>query len=134
MSLRAPLNRRSIFKIKKRYFTCEGYEQHAYECPAVKCSKCEEFRHYDYLCALKSIYIDIVRIDDFHSLRIAKDVHIPFEVTSDVDELIKSSTPALNKIYVHKVSINDVQNALLEFSIPSDDVRCSLSTSTIERY
>jgi len=66
LSLRASLNRRFTFKIRKqcstceRYghraykcasikcSTCEGYEHHAYECASIKCFKCEEFGHYDY--------------------------------------------------------------------------------------
>jgi len=40
----------------------------------------------------RRVHIDIVRIDDIDNSKIVKDIHIPFEVTSD-DELIKSSTP-----------------------------------------
>ena len=31
-SFRAPVNRRSTFKIRKQYSTFEGYGHHAYEC------------------------------------------------------------------------------------------------------
>jgi len=64
--------------------------------------------------------------------RIVEDVHIPSEITSDVDELIKSSTPILDEIHVHEESISYVQDALNESSTPSHDVRCSLSTPTIK--
>jgi len=52
-----------------------------------------------------------------------EDVHITSEVTNNVvDKSVKSSTPALDKIYVHKESISDVQDALVESStlIPDD--------------
>ena len=64
-----------------------------------------------------------MRIDDIDSSRIVEDVHIPSVVTSDVvDELIKSSTPALDEIHVHEEIISNVQDALVESSIPSHDV------------
>ena len=65
------------------------YEHHAYECPSIKYSKCEEFGHYDYRCPSKSLHIDVVRINDMNNSRIVEGVHIPSEVTSDVTELIK---------------------------------------------
>ena len=91
-------------------------------------------------------------------MRIVENVHIYSEVISDiVDELIESSAPALDEIHaheesisdvqdalaesgtlaldeihVHDESINDIHDALVEFSIPSHDVRCSLSTPTIQ--
>jgi len=77
-------------------------------------------------------HIDIVCIDDINNSRIIEDVHIPFEITSDVDELIKSSALTLDEIYVHEESISDIHEALVESSTPSHDVRCSLFTSTIE--
>ena len=49
-----------------------------------------------------------------------------------VDELIKSTTPTLDEIHVHEESISDVSDALVQSSISSHDVRCSLSTPTIE--
>ena len=63
-----------------------------------------------------------------------------FKVTSYIDELIKSSTPALdeihvheeNLIHIHEENISDIQDAFVESSTPSHDVRCSLSTPTIE--
>jgi len=82
--------------------------------------------------APQRVYLLIVRIDDIDDLRIVKDVHILSEVTSDVNELIKSSTPALDEIYVHEESISDVQDALVESSTPSHNIRCSLSIPMIE--
>jgi len=80
----------------------------------------------------KSLQIDIVCIDDIDNL-IVEDVHIPSEATSDiVDELLKSSTPTLDGIHVHEESISDIQDALIESDTPSHDVRCSLSTPTID--
>ena len=73
-------------------------------------------------------------IDDMDNSRIVEDVRIPNEVTSDiVDELIKSNIPALDEIHVPEESISDIQDALVESSTPSHDVRCSLSTPTIEK-
>jgi len=54
-------------------------------------------------------------------LRIVDDVHIPSEVTSNVDDLIKSSTPTLEEIHVHEESISDVQDAKVESSIHIPD-------------
>ena len=73
-----------------------------------------------------------MHIEDIDNSRTVKDVHIPFEITSDVDELIKSSTSALDEIHVHEESISNNQDTLVESSTPSRDVRCSLSTPTIE--
>jgi len=111
LSLKVPLNRRCTFKTKERCSACEGHGNHAYECPSIKCSKCEEFEHYGYQCPSKSLHIDIVRIDDIDNSRIVEDVHIPSGVTSGVDEIIKSSTPAHHEIHVHEESISDIQGA-----------------------
>ena len=62
--------------------------------------------------------------------RIIENVQISSEITSDVDELIKSSTPALDEIHIHEESISDVQDALVESNTPSHNVKCSFSTST----
>ena len=79
----------------------------------------------------RRVYILIfMHIDDS---RIIEDVHLPSESTSDVDELIKFSTLALDEIHVHEESISYVQDALVESSTPSHDFRCSLSTPTIKR-
>jgi len=58
-----------------------------------------------------------VQIDDIDNSRIVEDVHIFSKDISD-DDLIKSGTPTLDEIHVHKENINDVQNALVESSIP----------------
>jgi len=42
------------FKIRKWCSTCEGYGHHGYDCPSIKCSKCGEFKYYDYQCLSKS--------------------------------------------------------------------------------
>ena len=115
-SLKALLNRKSIFKIKT-FYMCEGYGHHsyectsikcsmckryghhAYECPSIKCSKYGEFGHYDYQCPSKSQHTDNVQIDDIDNSRIAEDVQFPSDVTSDVDELEKSSTPIFDDSY-----------------------------------
>jgi len=102
-----------------------------------------------------------VHTDDINNLRIVEDVHIPFEVTSDdelvksstsaldetrvhkdgindegfndiQDALVKSSTSALDKTHVHEDSISDVRDALVESNTTSHDIRCSLSTLTIK--
>jgi len=41
-----------------------------------------------------------VQIDDIDNSRIIEDVHISPEVTSDVDDLVKSRTPILNETHV----------------------------------
>ena len=69
-----------------------------------------EFGHYDYQCLSKSQHIDNVQIDDIDDLRIVEDVHIHFEVTSDVDELVRSSTLTVDETRVHEKSISDVQD------------------------
>jgi len=63
-----------------------------------------------------------VQIDGIDNSRIVKDVNIPSEVTSDVDNLIKSSTPTLDETRVHEESISDAQDVVIEFStlIPDD--------------
>jgi len=63
-----------------------------------------------------------VRLDDIDNSRIIENFHIPSKVTGDVNELIKSSTPTLDEIHVHEENISDIQNALVESSIPSHDV------------
>ena len=73
-----------------------------------------------------------MHIDDIDDSRIIEDVNLPSEATSDVDELIKFSTLALDEIHVHEESISDVQDALVECSAPSHDIRCSLPTPLIE--
>ena len=108
------------------------------------------------ISASRRVYmIDNVYIDDS---RIVKDIHIPSELTSDVDELIKSSilrldeihvheesisdiqdvlvessTLALDEMLVHDESISDVQYALVESSTSSHDIRYSLSTPMIKK-
>ena len=54
-------------------------------------------------------------------------MHIPSEVTSDIDELAKTSTPTLDKNHVHEESIShSVQDALIESSTPiPDDISIS---------
>jgi len=54
-----------------------------------------------------------VQIHDNDNSRIVEDVHIPSEVTSDVNDLVNSSTPALDVIHVHEKSIGDVHDALV---------------------
>ena len=54
-------------------------------------------------------------------MRIVEDVHIAFEVTSDVDDLINASTPTLEVTHVHEENISDIQNALVESSTPIPD-------------
>jgi len=44
----------------------------------------------------------------------------------------KVYTPALDETHVHEESISDVHDALVESSILSHDVSCSLSTSMIK--
>ena len=59
--------------------------------------------------APRRIYILTLCINYINNSRIVEDVHISFKITSDfVDELIKSSTPALDEVNVHKESISDV--------------------------
>ena len=113
--------------------------------------KCGEFGHYDYQCSSKSQHTDDVQIDDIDNSRIVEDVHIHSVVTNNVDELVKtstpardethvhesisdvqnalvkSSTPALDETHVHEESISDVHDALVESSTPSHGVMCSLS-------
>ena len=61
-----------------------------------------------------------MQIDDIDNLRIIEDVHIPSEVTNDVDdEIVKSSTPALNDTHVHEKIISDIQGALVKVSTPT---------------
>ena len=90
----------STFKTRERCSACEGYGHYTYECPSIKCFKCEEFKHYDYQCLSKSHHADNEQIDDIDNLRIVKDVHIPYEITSDVDELVTSSTHVLDETHV----------------------------------
>ena len=58
---------------------------------------------------MKSQHTDNVLIDDINNSRIVEDVYIPSEVINNVDELVKSSTPALDEIHVHEESISDVR-------------------------
>ena len=111
----------STFKIRQRCSTCEGCGHFAYECLSIKCSKCGEFEHHDYRCPSKSQHTDNVQIDDIDNSRIAEDGHMPSGITSDVDELVKSSTPILDETCVHKECISDVQDALVESYRPIHD-------------
>ena len=63
-----------------------------------------------------------MQIDDIDNLRIVEDVHIPSEVTSNVDDLVKSCTPTLDETHIHKENINDDHDALVESStlMPDD--------------
>jgi len=151
-SIRAPLNR-STFKIKKWCSTCEGYGHNSYECPSIKCSKCENLdimitsvpRRVNILiiCKLMTLIIrGLSRMSTF-LLRLLNDVvdelvksstptldetHIHEESISDVhDALVKSNTPALDETHVHEESISNVHDALVESSTPSHGVMCSLS-------
>jgi len=108
----------STIKIRERCSTCEGYKHYAYECPSIKCSKCGEFEHYDYQYPSKSQHTDNVQINDIDNSRIVEDVHIPSEVASDVDDLVKSSTLILDETRIHEESISDIQDALVEFNTP----------------
>jgi len=51
---------------------------------------------------------------------IVENVHIPFEVTNDV-ELVKTSVPTLNESHIHEENISDVQDALTESSTLKPD-------------
>ena len=57
---------------------------------------------------MKSQHTAKVQIDDIDNSRIVEDVHIPLEVNSNVDELVKSSTPTLDKNPVHEESISNI--------------------------
>ena len=48
---------------------------------------------------------------------IVEDVHVPSEGTSDVDELVMSSTYTLEETHVYEESVSDVQDALVKSSI-----------------
>lgn len=84
------------------------------------CYECERYGHYDYPYISKNLYTDIVHINDFDNLRIA------------IDAIVESNTFTLDEIHVYEKSISDDQYALIESSIPSYDVRHSLSTPRIE--
>ena len=113
-----------IFKTRE-WSTCEGYGHYAYKCLSIKCSKYGEFEHYGNQCPSKSQHIDNVQIDDIDNSRIVEDVHIPFKVTSDVDVLVRTSTPTL-ETHVYEENISDVQGALVEFStLILDDIDVS---------
>jgi len=62
-----------------------------------------------------------VQIDAIDNSSIVANVHIPSEVTNDVDKLVKSSTPALEETHVHEESISDVQDALVKSSTSARD-------------
>ena len=111
----------STIKIRERCSTCEGYKHYAYKCPSIKCSKCGEFEHYDYQYPSKSQHTDNVQINDIDNSRIVEDVHIPSEVASDVDDLVKSSILILDETRIHEESISDIQDALVEFNTPMPD-------------
>ena len=49
-----------------------------------------------------------MQIDDIDNLRIVEDVHVPSEITSDVDEFVKASTPTFEETYVHEENISNV--------------------------
>ena len=46
-----------------------------------------------------------MQIDNIDNSKTVEDVHIPSEVTNDVDELVKSSTPTLDETHIHVESI-----------------------------
>jgi len=116
----------STFKTRERCSTCERYRYNAYECPSIKCTKCGEFKHYDYQRPSVSQHTDNMQIDDIDNSRIIEDVHITSEVTSGVDELVKTSTPTLDETHIHKENINDIQDVQVESSTPtSDDIDVS---------
>jgi len=106
----------SIFKTRERCSTCEGYGHCANECPLIKYSKCWEFEHYDYQCPSKSQHNGNVQIDDIDDSRIVKDIHITFEFTSDVDELVKTRTLTLDETHIHEENINDIQDTLVLYT------------------
>ena len=59
--------------------------------------------------------------NDINDSRIVEDIHILSEITSDVDELVKSSTPILDETHVHEESISDVHDLLVKSSTPTLD-------------
>ena len=66
-----------------------------------------------------------MQIDDINNSRIVEDVHISSEIISDVDELVKTSTPILYETHIHEESIIDVQDALVESSTFIHDIDIS---------
>ena len=62
-----------------------------------------------------------MQINDIDNSTIVGNVHIPSKVTSDVDELVKSSTLKLDETHIHEESISDFQDTLVEFSISIPD-------------
>ena len=67
-----------------------------------------------------------MQIGDIDNSRIVEDVHVTLEVTSDVYELVKTSTPTLDETHIHEGNINDVQDALVESNtLTPDDIDVS---------
>ena len=68
-----------------------------------------------------------MKIDDIDNSKIIEDIHIHFEVTSDVvEELIKTSTSTLDETHIHEENISDIQDALVESTtLIHDDIDVS---------
>jgi len=71
--------------------------------------------------APRRVNIDNVQINDIDNSRIVDNVHIHFEITSDVDEIVKTSTPTLDEVHIHKKNNSDVWDALVESNTPIPD-------------
>jgi len=51
------------------------------------CSKCKRYRHYDYQCLSESQHVKIVPIEDVDDSKVVKDVHVPFETASIIEDI-----------------------------------------------
>ena len=50
-------------------------------------SKCEGYEHYDYQCFSKSRHVNIVPNDDIDDSNVFEDVHVPFKITSIIEDI-----------------------------------------------
>jgi len=90
---------------------CQSWEQ---------CSKCEEYRHYNYQCSSESRHVRIAPSDNIDDSKV-KDIDILPEITSIVeDALIDSSTLIIDEVHVSSDSNSDNVDVIVESDMHVD--------------
>jgi len=81
-----------------------------------RCSKCEEYEHYDYQCPSKSRHISIVSGDNVDNSKVVEDVHVPSKTTSIIEDLsVGSDTPIHDEGHTSYEGTSEVVNVIVNF-------------------
>ena len=67
----------------------------------VRCSMCEEYRHYDHQCPSESKHVRIVPNDDVDNSKVVEVVHVPSKTASIIEDIsVISNTPIIDEVHM----------------------------------